>query len=125
MTIQKGTNNVTMHTLGQPVNAPYIRILASSWAKALGLPGLFSAPNLDTLARQVGVEATSTATAQMTITNKTKVVVDNTSAYLLQTKENYRGKPLYRSIYLILREGVDGTMLLKRNSKQKRSGTSI
>lgn len=106
MTIEKGSDNVTLHTPGHPANAPLIRVFVSSWAKALGLSGLFTPPNLDTLARQVSLEAVSNATTQTTVTNKTKVVVDNTPAYLLQTEENYNGKPLYKSLYLILRESI-------------------
>jgi hypothetical protein len=103
MTIQKASNNIT---LSAPGNTSIIKVIVTPWAAAMGLSGLFTPPNLDTFVRQISLAAVSNATAPVTITNKTKVLVDNTSAYLLQSNQNYKGKPLYIDLYVILREGV-------------------
>jgi hypothetical protein len=104
MTIEKGSNNITLLTqeITKPPHALSVVVVASPWAAAMGITGLFSAPSLDTLARQVGLALAN----DTTVTNKTKVVVDNTPAYLIQGVGNLHGKTSYLSSYLAIKDNA-------------------
>jgi hypothetical protein len=72
------------------------------WIKAIGISGMFTPPNLDTLVRHIGLQVSGNST----ITNKTKVVVDNTTAYLLQLQSNFKGRIVYLSVYVMLKGDI-------------------
>ena len=117
MTINTGSNVTTIDNPNpqhKSHNYFHTAVIVLPWARAIetlqGLSGLvqglFTAPNLDTWARQFGLAITNENT---TVTNKTKLVVDNTSAYLFQATTVYNhnsSQVAYHSFYLMLKGNV-------------------
>lgn len=71
-----------------------------TWTKAIGLSGMFTPPNLDALTRNVALALTD---SNVTVTNKTKLTIDNTSASLIQAVRPTHGYTVHESTYLILK----------------------
>ena len=76
---------------------------------------MFTPPTLDTLARQIDLGVSANAT----ITNNTKLTIDNTSAYLIQANSIRHGKTLHESLYIILRGDIVYLMVFSALDQQK------
>jgi hypothetical protein len=69
---------------------------------------MFTPPSLDTLARHV----TLAISANGTITNKTRLTIDNTSAYLIQADGTMHSHTFHSFIYLMLKGDIAYTLFL-------------
>ena len=81
----------------------------------MGLSGMFTPPTLDTLARQIDLGVSANAT----ITNNTKLAIDNTSAYLIQADSIPHGMTLYESLYLMSKGDIVYLMVFSALDQQK------
>lgn len=111
MTSNAGSNFTTINN-PNPLNKSDIWfgafVSVTPWSNYMrgleGLQGLFTLPNLDTLARQT---ALSFLNQNDTVTNKTQLIVDNTSAYLLQVKHQLTyNQTAYLSVYVMLKGNI-------------------
>lgn len=109
--LQKNTDNISLSTpLSRNNISNYLKanIIVASWLKEIGLSGMFTPPSLDTFSRHV---ALGMSDSNSTVTNKTKLTIDNTSAYNIQADSLAHGFNIHESIYLILKGDIAYTLV--------------
>jgi hypothetical protein len=117
--LQKGADNVSLsnpQTLNNASNYFKSTISVNTWVKEIGPSGLFTPPTLDTLARNVALGALN---ANGTVTNKTKLTIDNTSAYLVESGGTFNGHSYYVTDYLILKGNLVYDLLFSYSDQAK------